>query len=221
MGFSRRLETPYYRKLHGLDFSQVQSDLKDYCLNHEDYKSVRLLENWWQIYPELSPDLLEKVPSLPKFFEQLGLTVGMFAFFQCNNRVSAIHVDQPDVPMHYIGNCRARINIPIMNCENSTTCFYTSTGEEIIREIPATSRGGKSADETLNAGYFDPSLCTKVDEFNLDVPTVFRVDVPHNVIVDGFKFPRIAATIGFYEDPTPLLESNELVRNLQGVSVST
>ena len=98
MGFNRRLETPYYRKLHGLYFSQVQSDLRDYCLNHEDYNSARLFENWWQIYPDgSSPDFLEKVPSLSEFFKQLGLTVGIFAFFQCNSRISPIHIDQPDV----------------------------------------------------------------------------------------------------------------------------
>lgn len=224
--FNRRLDTPYYKKLHGLNFSQLQDKLKDFCLNHENYSHTRHnpnthhgVENWWNIYPDPDPDFLKNHPYVQEFFDQFNLTVGSFAFFFCSNKVSAIHVDQPDVPSKWGVNTQTRINIPVINCEGSTTRYYISQGDQILNDIPSAQRGS-ATDTVIKAGHFKEETCTEVDRFILDVPTLIRVDVPHNVVVEGWRFPRISATIGFYEDPTPLLESKELFRNQTGELIS-
>ena len=40
----------------------------------------------------------------------------------------------------------------------------------------------------------------EVDSVVVDKPTILRVDVPHNVTVAGWNFPRVTVTVGFDDE---------------------
>ena len=40
----------------------------------------------------------------------------------------------------------------------------------------------------------------EIDSVKVDKPTIIRVDVPHNVTVTGWKFPRVTVTVGFEDE---------------------
>lgn len=85
-----------------------------------------------------------------------------------------------------------RLNLPILNCEESLTCFY-DIPEEYRDKYQMTPGGTK---------YWDSNLIKKiqpVSSFQLSEPTLIRTSFPH--IVFCLKVPRIAMTISFREDP--------------------
>lgn len=186
MGTSRRIK--YYKELHDLDWSLAQQQLRDYCLGHEKYQDVASPTNWWEVYPHPDHEFLDKVPALVELFPDDKIR--SCDFFRCQRPVSSIHTDG-SYEIH-----QARINIPLINCEFSETRYYSTKSEP--KHIAYNQHGSY---RTAEAESFQEDECELQDSFTLKVPTIIRVDVPHNVVVNGWRFPRIAATIGFETDP--------------------
>ena len=48
---------------------------------------------------------------------------------------------------------------------------------------------------------FDEKDVTEVSRVELTKPTIIRVNEPHQVVIDkGWRFPRVAATVGFKDE---------------------
>jgi hypothetical protein len=86
----------------------------------------------------------------------------------------------------------ARLNIPLLNCEGSITEFYTYPHEPILVH----TIGGVPY---MELEY--PDQCVKVDEVELNQPTLLRVSEPHRVVNVSNKLPRLALSIQLSPDP--------------------
>jgi hypothetical protein len=98
------------------------------------------------------------------------------------NTVGRIHTDWRPREKE---DCLA-LQIPLVNCENSITAIWRNNDN-----IPLWPR---------DVVYFQEERCTKIGEFRLTSPTLFRVDLPHNVTNPTDSF-RKAISLRFKKDP--------------------
>jgi len=116
-------------------------------------------------------------------FIRLGFKVENVAIIQAIGR-GLIHVDDTDMI--------ARVNVPLKNCENSFTAFY--------------SAGSKSIEYRANRTFWrvNPKDCRMVNAVKLTEPTVLRISEPHAVICHSLA-PRYSLTLRVTPDPGILL----------------
>lgn len=134
-----------------------------------------------------SDSVFSYIPELVSAFKAYNITPIRLAFFVMHNRECVIHKDAND---HL-----ARINIPVLNCENTFTNFYTNVE---YKEFTNPQTGIKS--------YFvSNSDYTLIDSFEIKKATLLKVQEAHNVTIPAEnKLPRITMTISFNEDPVSL-----------------
>jgi len=87
------------------------------------------------------------------------------------------------------------INIPLVNCDNAVTMFWDTT--EDTNRLQYTSSGSPYIG-------FNKSNCTKIDEYVLTQPVLFKTDLPHSVDNYSDK-PRLAISLRLVDDPWDLV----------------
>ena len=119
-------------------------------------------------------------------FREFDLNVISTAFYVTyDNDQGSLHSDNSKL--------QARINIPILNCENSYTEYYTvsktrfHTNDRYTVILPE-----------------NDAIIELVDRVELTCPTVIRVNEFHKITL-GKLTPRISLTISFNHDPIYLL----------------
>ena len=131
-------------------------------------------------------ELILYCPELFRSFLKIGLSISSVAIYRTTkNGQSAVHIDNTPY--------QCRINIPIMNCEYSSTVFYTADDDEIQQQ---------------NYNKLTFMKCknpVEIDRITIDSPTILRVNVPHQVIMDETRSPRICLTVRCEPDPEILL----------------
>lgn len=163
----------------------------------------------WQ-YIDVDPDEVERVKEIFKknlpqnlhFFQNLeigidqfmGMPVIMCALIQ----VMPMHQGKihTDVRTGYSGVLA--INIPLMDCENSVTELWSTTSE--TRK--------EYTENSAPYSVFETAQCTKIDQFILDRPVIFRTDVPHSVKNNSMKIRR-AISLRFKDDPWHLIDNDK------------
>jgi len=171
----------YYKYLD-LDYQSVAEKIRIFLKdrpNITDYK-----QNSWVGAPR---EIVKEVPEVINMFKPLGLNVAMIGFFTMYYKTGPIHTDAD--------NFSIRINFPILNCEDTETRYFKTSGPGIEYLQP----NGK--------GYvqYQPDQCEQVDSFKLTQAVVMRVLEPHQVILNHDNFPRISCTVSFKQDLTYLL----------------
>lgn len=160
----------------------------------------------WQ-YVDLDPGEVNKIkekyllglPSTHNFFQNLNLGITEFIgrpifktvlITQVAHGKGMIHRDvRPN------DNNVLAINIPLINCENSVTEFWDTT--EDTNRIQYTSSGSPYTG-------FNRSSCTKIDEYILTRPVLFRTDIPHSLSNYSNK-NRLGISIRLVTDPWDLV----------------
>lgn len=175
----------YYKYLD-INWQPVAEKIKNYITSERTEFLTPLMSSSWRNLNV--SEMLAVVPELRELFAPLGLTIHHMAFFVSDYAVGTIHIDHD---MH--SNCR--INIPILNCENTETRFYKT----LVEPIKVLQANG------VPLLKLDPSKCVHVDQFYLTQAVVFRNDQPHQVVSNNPNRPRISCTIGFNEDIEHLL----------------
>ena len=177
----------YYKYLPDLDWHPVSNKLRWYVL--EENKDILLFDNSKNMWQDTKKELiLKNVPELLEMIRPLNLTIRYVAFFISTISDNVIHNDHS--PVDY------RINLPVLNCENTETKFFTSIDEP----------ERKLQDNGVTYYIYDPNKCTHVESYYLNCPVVLRVNELHQVIHNPIKIPRISFTMAFYEDISYLLE---------------
>jgi hypothetical protein len=121
----------------------------------------------------------------------LGLEIHQSVLIQISpNTFSRIHTDWR--PKEY--GDQLALNIPLINCENSVTSLWESSD---TTELQYT-------DNRQPYNSYDPAKCTKLTEFRLTRPVIFRTDIPHNV-TNSSNEVRKAISIRFKRDPWELV----------------
>jgi len=159
----------------------------------------------WQ-YVELDPIEIDKLknaylklqPIHPHFFNTID--IGIKEFMGMELVRTAIINAQPMSIGQIHKDCRPinnilAINIPLINCYDAKTYFWNTF--EDVNKILYTSSGVPFIE-------FSRSSCTKIDEFTLTRPVIFRTDIPHSVDNNSTN-PRIAISLRFKEDPWHLV----------------
>ena len=171
----------YYKYLD-LNYKTTCEKLKLYALEKESE-----INNFWNVLD--TPSILKIIPEIQYMFDPLNINIKNISLIKTVNTSinNDIHRDYTI--------CKVRINLPIMNCEESTTNFYKSTANP------------KKGFLTNGVPYYQIDLidCELADSMCLNKPAVLRVQEPHQVIANKQFLPRISCTIEFYENIEYLL----------------
>jgi len=172
----------YYKYLN-LDWKIVSEKLKDYYFNNPNF-----LPNMSAWKPVDTVDILTKIPEIQLMVDPLSIHVRFVALFVSDYPYSSIHIDADTYS-------KCRINLPVLNCENTETRFFEMTEAPIKILQP----------NGVSFWKLNPEKCIHVDQFYLTQPVVFRNTEPHQVVSNNPNKPRVSCTIGFHENIEHLL----------------
>jgi hypothetical protein len=161
------------------NFDVIVSKVKNYLekkelINGNDTGYIRLDRT----------ELINSCPELARSLFKFGLNIiGSAIYRTTDNTQSPVHID------HVTYECR--INIPIMNCEYSSTVYYTADIENTLSQPD-------------NTKYLKCMNAVEIDRITINRPTILRINTPHRVEMDQNKSPRICLTIRCNPDPVTL-----------------
>jgi hypothetical protein len=148
----------------------------------------------------LKKKYLEHLPSNDHFFQPVDIGMSEFMGLEIQRciliqvapgAIGRIHTD-----WRFDKNFgdQLALNIPLMNCEHAITEMWKSD------YIPPT----QYTDNGQPYNFFEKSRCTKITEFIVNRPVLFRTDIPHSVNNTG-KSVRRAISLRFKKDPWHLV----------------
>jgi len=222
---SRRIKN--FVKLDGLDWEPVAKNILDWLTEEHINRLITPMNGDWHpiTHRGMLPNFFEEFPDVVEMFKPLGITPCFASFFGATGPElgKIAHIDGLADCANTVGHWMYdRINIPIYNCEYSSTNFWKRNHEydwetarvPVTRDEDKVSNGaiGPQFPSTQPLAYLE--CLEKIDSFTLDKPTVMRTDVFHNVEVFKFRYPRVALTVGFQEDISHLLDTNPTLQNL-------
>jgi hypothetical protein len=176
----------YYKKIDFKNYDAITSKTLSYLetkTHHMDRSKY--------IGPYIPIDVrgyLEHVPELPEALAEYGLFV---------ETISVYLMWKPgDVKPHidYTGN-KARINLPILNCEGTYTKFYNNL---------ITKRMKLNTGATYTVNKNPHPNC--VDQIEMTQAAIVRVSAGHSVEMIAENYPRITLTISTIPDAGTLLD---------------
>ena len=220
------------------------AELKEFVLHKKPEIALGMsLMVWRRCWPQPYEQLPEECPKLWNLLEPTFGKIRQVGFFVMHDKWTAIHTDNYDAIADGKGAAGRRINMPVMNCEQSVTRFWT---QKPIEEVKQNMKDAEPHDRNVNGARVAVSLASvdddaqgqspewvadrlgadnlkwkptrvlmpdgthynnfayknmiEVDSVVVDKPTIIRVDVPHNVTVSGWKFPRVTVTVGFEDE---------------------
>jgi hypothetical protein len=172
----------YYRELD-IDCEEIrQAILKDYIPDEDP--------NFWNDIDNVHLDILTDI------FKEINITPKYYSIINASTSNFNIHIDACPEPI--------RINIPLLNCEFSTTIFYKSWNNnqpKLILDNPIMG--------VRRHLQYDTKDLHIADMMKLKKATAIRVHEPHAVTVLKKHTPRLALTVGFEEDLEDIL--NEIL----------
>jgi hypothetical protein len=181
----------YYKKIELENLEVIQKKVLYFIKLKHPTIYFRKFESSWN-HLEV-PDLLKACPELVESFAKLNLTCTFAStHVMYSNLHASIHTD--------ITPWKARINIPILNCNRTFTKFYS--GEKVVKEIKTMANNKTFTVDTI----INPLECVEVDAYELTQPLVLRTHVPHKVFMNEDSKPRIALSIGCNIDPIYMLD---------------
>ena len=188
----------------------AQDELYKYVTEVEKKYAYNMdLEVVRNCYPYPHKDMLDYVPALPKLVEHIGeiKSVSLVCLYK---PIMTIHTD---MYTDNEGNTNAKwkLNIPVMNVHEKTITYWyerTNPRDTSKEDFPRGfyqsagffASNKKVASDNMKLAseqIFHPDEMTKIDEVILDRPTIFDSHTPHNVVIEGWKFPRITASVYF------------------------
>ena len=170
----------YYQYLD-LECQSVCQQLKEFVL-----RKPEIIKGFWT---ELDVNmLLSEIQGFQEVFDPLNIHIDKVSLIYTDRTVGAIHTDTSPVAV--------RINLPVLNCENTETIFYKSSVPPVRRYLP----------NGVPYEHIDPIMCTIVDRFCLSGPTAIRVLAPHSTAAASEDLPRISCTVRFKENIDYLLD---------------
>jgi len=179
----------YWKKIKIKNLEIIQTKSLEYIKNNKDQFSLGS-----SFQPIKFDDFIKAVPEIMDAFTEHGLTPKtVAAYFMLTNTDGNAHRDSYTDP--------ARINIPILNCENSWTNFYVLKDSSIKPKLMLNKKGQPYQS-------YDPNNIIRVDRVQITEPTIIRPLEIHSIEMDETKVPRITLTISTNPTPEFLLEDN-------------
>jgi hypothetical protein len=179
----------YYKKIEIDYFDEIVADTLKYLKEHKPNIYNKTIEATYYV---LDLDEFKKYcPKLDLGFVRYDLICNFAVAFVMNKTSDVkVHIDR-----YTLG--KARINLPIINTNNTFTRFYTG-GNFTPYTNPLTNI------TSMQINDFDNLIL--VDKVEIDKATVMLVNQPHDILKVNTARPRITLTLGFDRDPAFLLE---------------
>jgi len=142
-------------------------------------------------------DLIKSTPALIKYCQSLDLKIREVALTIINKREDAdLHIDELPIT--------AKINIPILNTENTFNRWYDVPKDLIDSTQPILNHFGKKFYNFKNVDYTKLKLLGEIELLN---PVVFNSQIAHNIILsEQCRFPRIVLSCAFFKEPLHYLQ---------------
>ena len=194
------------------------AELKEFVLHKKPEIALGMsLMVWRRCWPQPYEQLPEECPKLWDLLEPTFGKIRQVGFFVMHDKWTAIHTDNYDAVADGKGAACRRINMPVMNCKKSVTRFWkqkplASVDDDAQGQNPEWVTDRLGADnlkwkptrvlmpDGTHYNNFAYKNMIEVDSVVVDKPTIIRVDVPHNVTMSGWKFPRVTVTVGFEDE---------------------
>lgn len=176
------------------NLADIQAQTLDYITTRTD-----LLQNtdtgfWNKIN---TVDFLKRSPALLRYFASLKLSVKETALLVLHHSEPLkLHIDEPPSV--------CKINIPILNTQDTYTCWYRIP-EHMIQEAP--SFVNPFGVTLPDYGQLDLSKLELLAEVEVVRPVVFNSQIPHMVRVGAdAKLPRIMLACMLFQEPIHYLQ---------------
>lgn len=142
-------------------------------------------------------NLVKSCPALMQYCRSLNLKIRDVALTIVNEKEDVdLHIDELPVT--------AKINIPILNTENTFNRWYEIPAELLYSTQPIINEFGKKYYTFKNVDY---SKLRLLGEIELLTPVVFNSQIAHNIVLGkDCRFPRIVLSCTFFKEPLYLLE---------------
>jgi len=138
-------------------------------------------------------EFIKHCPEILTAFRMYNITPIRFsAFWMTKDSECLIHIDSP--------NYNARVNLPILNCDNSATAFYSA---KILDPIVQTNG--------LTLYPCDQESAVEVERITIKKATVIKINSPHKVIMFTDGITRLTLSIQFDRDPVFLITPISIV----------
>jgi|TARA_B100001093_G_scaffold160658_2_gene153024 hypothetical protein len=235
---------PNWKQFEIDGWQECCAELKEFVLHKKPEIALGMsLMVWRRCWPQPYLQLPEECPKLWDLLEPTFGKIRQVGFFVMHDKWTAIHTDNYDAIADGKGAAGRRINMPVMNCEQSVTRFWKQKPVEILEQ---NMKDEEPHDRNVNGARVAVSLASvdddaqgqspewvadrlgaenlkwkptrilmpdgthynnfayknmlEIDSVVVDKPTILRVDVPHNVTVTGWNFPRVTVTVGFEDE---------------------
>lgn len=167
-----------------------------YLTDHTDI--LANLEHGHELWHKIeATGIVKACPELYKYFVSMGLKLREVALTIVTEPTDVnLHIDElPTI---------AKINVPILNTENSVNQWYRVPDEILAQIGTTTNHFGK---QYYNLAKVNLEDCELIAEITTSMPTVFNSQIPHKVkVMAAAQFPRIVMPCMFFNQPTNLLE---------------
>jgi hypothetical protein len=142
-------------------------------------------------------DLVKSCPALIQYYRLLNLKIREVSLTIVNEKEDAdLHIDELPVT--------AKINIPILNTENTFNRWYEIPAELLAATSPVINKFGKKYYTFKNIDYSKLQL---LGEIELLTPIVFNSQIAHNIVLGkDCCFPRIVLSCTFFNEPLHYLQ---------------
>ena len=208
---------PNWKQFEIDGWQECCAELKEFVLHKKPEIALGMsLMVWRRCWPLPYEQLPEECPQLWSLLEPTFGKIRQVGFFVMHDKWTAIHTDNYDAVADGKGAASRRINMPVMNCQQSVTRFWkqkpTSVDDDAQGQSPEWVADRLGADnlkwkptrilmpDGTHYNNFAYKNMIEIDSVVVDKPTIIRVDVPHNVTVTGWKFPRVTVTVGFEDE---------------------
>ena len=208
---------PNWKQFEIDGWQECCAELKEFVLHKKPEIALGMsLMVWRRCWPLPYEQLPEECPQLWSLLEPTFGKIRQVGFFVMHDKWTAIHTDNYDAIADGKGAACRRINMPVMNCQQSVTRFWkqkpTSVDDDAQGQSPEWVADRLGADnlkwkptrilmpDGTHYNNFAYKNMIEIDSVVVDKPTIIRVDVPHNVTVTGWKFPRVTVTVGFEDE---------------------
>lgn len=194
----------YWKRVDLGDFTTYRHDMLKYFASHPTHfwrPSVKTgqappREAFFNgLHPQHLNHFLDHVPTFTSACERFG-PIKKVIFVTVYADTVSLHIDHTTQSNEGV---KARINIPLLNCEGSLTAFY-EFNEEDFKQHSTNLAGVKVWPWEWRRTH------TPVTSVELTEPTILRTSAPHTVFTDNCQYPRIALSVAFDDDVVRYLD---------------
>jgi len=177
----------YYKKIPLDFFDIIVAKSLAYIQKHDD---IYYRKKSASFYPLNTTELLTVCPEINLAFANYNIVCNYAsAYVTYKTSDNNVHIDD----WHH----KARINLPILNCKNTYTNFYSNVKTEKITNTST----GLSHYKVINTDYILD------DAVEMDSATVIMVSQGHKVVMNTDVAPRITLSLGFDKDPVFIIHN--------------